>query len=209
MTGYYYYKLNRTGFTSVELLVALMVCAVVFSAVASLAYALNSASESTEDIGARQMTLRCATVRVSELVKRSVMAFTTPDNGIALWLGDGNDDGLINGSELVFIEKDTDGKSILLLDFPGQNMPLTIENIQNGAGKTDLVAATDERYINILSQCSNIQLTLDPSGIFVNILFDLTEAGVTSFYQISSTLRCSAHHLLDPAGEPHGLGDDD
>lgn len=207
MAKYYRYNKNRAGFTAVELLVALMVCAIVFTAVASLAYALGSAGRSTEDLSAHQMALRCATVRISELVKHSVMAFTTPAGGIALWTGDDNDDGLINGSELVYVETDETGHTLRLLDFPGQNLSVTIENIETGAGKTDLINNTDERYITLLPECSNVQLTLG-SGTLVNILFDLTEAGVTSSYQICATLRCSADHLLGPAGEPDG-GDDD
>ncbi|HIJ66726.1 MAG TPA: prepilin-type N-terminal cleavage/methylation domain-containing protein [Planctomycetes bacterium] len=201
---------NRAGFTYVELLVALMVCSVVFTAVASLSYALNSASNSTEQIGTHQMALRCATVRVSDLVKHSVMAFDTPGNGIALWTGDDNNDGLINGSELVYIGTDAGGQSLLLLDFPGQSQSVTRGEIESGTGKTDLVSVTDERYITLLPECDNVQITLDAAGTFVNILFDLTEAKVTSSYQISAVLRCSADNLLDPAtGEPHGLGDDD
>lgn len=203
------YNKNRAGFTLAELLVALMVTAIVFTAVASLAYALGSANRSTEDLSKHQMALRCATVRISELVKHSVMAFTTPAGGIALWTGDDNDDGLINGSELVYIETDETGESLRLLDFPGQSQSVTIGEIEAGTAKTDLINNTDERYMTILPQCSNVQLILDPSGTFVNIMFDLTEAGVTSTYQISATLRCSADHLLDPSGQLDGGGDDD
>lgn len=209
MAGFYPYNhKNRAGFTFAELLVALMVCAIVFTAVASLAYALNSASNSTEDLSEHQMALRCTTVRISDLVKHSVMAFTTPDSGIALWTGDDNDDGLINGSELVYIETDETGHTLRLLDFPGQNLSVTIENIETGVGKTDLINNTDERYMTLLPECSNVQFSLGANDRFVNIMFDLTEAGVTSSYQICTTLRCSADHLLGPAGEPDGEDDD-
>ena len=209
MAGYYRYNKNRAGFTTAELLVALSVCAIVFTAVASLAFALNSASSSTEDMSARQMALRCATVRITDLVRRSVMAFGTPDGSIALWTGDDNDDGLINGSELVYIETDAGGQTLRLLDFPGQSQSVTIGEIEAGTAKTDLINNTDERYVTLLPECSNVQLTLDVSGTFVNILFDLTENNTTTPYQICATLRCSADHLLDQAtGEPDGEDDD-
>ncbi len=143
MKKHYHYNKNRDGFTTVELLVALMVCAIVLSGVASLAYALGSASRSTDEISAHQMVLRCATVRITELVKHSVMAFDTPDSEIALWTGDDNNDGLINGSELVYVL--TTGQTLKLLDFPGQNLSVTIDDIETGAGKTDLINNTDER----------------------------------------------------------------
>jgi len=190
MTGYCYNK-NRAGFTSVELLVALMVCSIVFTAVASLAYAIGSANRYSEERSDHQMALRCATVRISDLVRRSVMAFDTPGNGIALWTGDDNNDGLINGSELVYVETDPTGQSLRLLDFPGQSQSVTIGEIEAGTAKTDLINNTNERYITLLPECSNVQLTLGP-GTLVNILFDLTENNTATTYQICATLRCSA-----------------
>ena len=206
MAGYYLKNKNRAGFTTVELLVALMVCSIVLTAVASLAYALNSASRSTDKISEHQMALRCATVRISELVKHSAMAFADPDNGIVLWTGDDNNDGLINGSELVYVL--TTGQSLRLLDFPGQNLSVTIDDIKTGAGKTALINNTDERYMTILPECGNVQFNLT-GGTFVNILFDLTENGITNTYQICARLRCSAQHLLNSAGQLDGGGDDD
>ncbi len=207
MVKYYRYNQNRAGFTTAELLVALMVCAIVFTAVASLAYALNSASSSTEEMSEHQMALRCATVRISELVKHSVMAFSAPAGGVALWTGDENNDGFINGSELVYIGTDAGGQSLLLLDFPGQSQVVTIGEIEAGTAKTDLINNTDERTMTVVPECSNVQITLG-AGTFVNIMFDLTENNTTTTYQISATLRCSADHLLGPAGEPDGVDDD-
>ena len=210
MTRYYPHNKNRAGFTTAELLVALSVCAIVFTAVASLAFAIGSANRYSEERSDHQMALRCATVRITDLVKRSIMAFATPDGSIALWTGDNNNNGRINGSELVYIETDAAGEVLRLLDFPGQSQSVTIGEIEAGTAKTDLINNTDERYINLLPECSNIRLTLDDSDTFVNILFDLTENNTTTPYQICAALRCSADHLLNPAtGETHGLGDDD
>jgi len=181
---------NRAGFTSVELLVALMVCSIVLTAVASLAYAIGSANRYSQERSDHQMALRCTTVRISELVKHSIMAFDAP-NGIALWTGDENNDGLINGSELVYIETDAAGEALRLLDFPGQSQSVTIGEIEAGTAKTDLINNTDERDMNLLPECSGVQLNLT-GGTFVNIMFDLTENNTTTTYQICATLRCSA-----------------
>jgi hypothetical protein len=208
MKTHYHYNKNRAGFTTVELFVALTVCSIVLTAVASLAYALGSASRSTDKISEHQMALRCATVRISELLKHSVMAFATPDSEIALWTGDDNNDGLINGSELVYIETDAAGEVLRLLDFPAQNLSVTIENIETGAAKTTLVNNTAERYMTLLPGCSSVQLNLT-GGTFVSILFDLTENNTTSTYQICARLRCSAQHLLNSSGQLDGGGDDD
>ncbi len=69
--------------------------------------------------------------------------------------------------------------------------------------------------MTILPECSNVQFSFDgyePAGDyyrFVNILFDLTENGIASTYQICARLRCSAQHLLNSAGQLDGGGDDD
>jgi hypothetical protein len=143
------------------------------------------------------------------LIKHSSLAFTIPTNGIALWTGDDNADGLINASELVYIESDGTGQNLRILEFPGQSQTVTINNIETGTARSTLIASTDERYIILLPECSNAQFTLDGSGTFVTILFDLTEAGVTSTYQICATLQCSAEHLLNSSGQLDGGGDDD
>lgn len=208
MAKYYRNNQNRAGFTTAELLVALSVCAIVFTAVASLAFAIGSANRYSEERSDHQMALRCATVRITDLVRRSVMAFDAPAGGIALWTGDNNDDGLINGSELVYIGTDAGGQSLLLLDFPGQSQSVTVGEIEAGTAKTDLISVTDERYMTLLPECSNVQLYLPWPYTFVNIMFDLTENNTTTPYQICAALRCSADHLLDAAGEPDGEDDD-
>ena len=192
----------------VELLLALMVTALTLTAVSSLAFALGSANRMTDDLSRHQTALRYTTMRIPELVKHSIMAFSLPTNGICLWTGDDNSDGFINASELVYIETDETGQRLQLLEFPDQNQSTMIDNIKTGTAKPSLIAAAEERYITLLPQCDNVQFTLDASGKFVNILFDLTENGVRSTYQISATLRCSASHLLNESNEPSG-GDDD
>jgi len=185
-----------------------MVTGIILSAVASLAYALGSANRSTEKLSEHQGALRYTSLRISELIKHSSLAFTIPTNGIALWTGDDNANDLINASELVYIESDGTGQSLRLLEFPGQSQTATIANIENGGARTALIVGTDERYVTLLGQCENVQFTLDASGRFITILFDLAENNTTSSYQICGTLLCSADHLLDESGELVS-GDDD
>ena len=64
-------KYNRFGFTLVELLVALMVCSIIFGAVASLTYAVGAAYDSTEDISRVQSYVRFTTLQVSELIRHA------------------------------------------------------------------------------------------------------------------------------------------
>ena len=208
MRRYCRYNQNRSGFTLAELLVALMVTAIILSAVASLAYALGSANRSTEKLSENQAALRYTSLRISELIKHSSLAFAIPTNGIALWTGDDNANGLINASELVYIESDETGQSLRLLEFPGQSQAVTINNTETGAARSTLIASTDERYVTLLPQCENAQFSIDASGRFLTILFDLTENNTTSSYQICGTLLCSADHLLDESGELVS-GDDD
>jgi prepilin-type N-terminal cleavage/methylation domain-containing protein len=51
-------KHNFGGFTLVELLVASMVAAIIFTAVATLAYALGTANDATDDMAVKQAQVR-------------------------------------------------------------------------------------------------------------------------------------------------------
>ena len=62
---------NCRGFTLAELLMALMVSSVIMAAVASLAYAFGASTDSTNDTVRKQAQVRCATIRISDLIRYS------------------------------------------------------------------------------------------------------------------------------------------
>ncbi len=60
---------KQRGFTLVELLVALMVTSIIFGAVATLAYAVGTAHDASDDTSQKQTYVRFATLRISELIR--------------------------------------------------------------------------------------------------------------------------------------------
>ena len=210
----------RNGFTLGELLVALMVTSIVLTAVATLAFALGTANDTTDDTSRKQAQVRCATLRISELIRHCKLICGTPDTDVAIWRADDNDDGKINPGELVYIESGG-GNYIRFLEFSplgGEfasawyaNESFTIGVIKSGWAKDVLVIMCSENYTNLIPQCSNAQFLLDtsaPQTQFVSVSFDLEENGVTHNYQINTSLRSWAGHLLDGSGEIVS-GDDD
>lgn len=202
----------RKGFTVAELLVVLLITGIVFGAVATLAHAVGNAQRSTESMSESQARLRYATLRIGESIRHARCALSIPTNGIALWTADDNDDSLINGSELVYIESyDAGGgvEQLRMTEFPDQSQAVTIAAIADGSAKTALISATDERITVLLDACSDATFTyVPPTPTFVNLTFGIAEGGITTTYQISAVVIGSADNLIDAGGEL-ASGDDD
>lgn len=201
------------GFTLAELLIALMVTSIILAAVASLAFAMGSAGQATDDMGRNQAQLRCATIIISELIKHSKLVCATPGDDLAVWRDDDNQDGQINPSELVYIEATGDRNCLRLLEFPDADVwNIQLSDIGNTATKQNLIASCQERRIELISQCSDVQFSLStaaPQTKLVSILFKLTENNAAQDCQISAMLRGWAGNLLDSSGTEIVSGDDD
>jgi len=72
-------KHNFKGFTLVELLVALVVTSIILAAVATLAYALGTVNDSSNDTAVKQAQLRYATLRISDLIKYSKLVYAASE----------------------------------------------------------------------------------------------------------------------------------
>ena len=172
-------NLNYTGFTLVELLLALMVTSIILTAVASLAFAMGTANQTGDDTSQKQAQLRCATLRISELIRYCKLVYSTSENAVVIWNTDDDGDDEIDTSELVYIEA-------------GAN-----------ADYISLRYGDDPTKIYLIPQCSNVQFVLDtaaPQTRSVSISFDLEENGATHNYQVNAALRSWAGHLLDTGG---------
>lgn len=170
---------NYAGFTLVELLVALMVTSIILTAVASLAFAMGTANQTGDDTSQKQAQLRCATLRISELIRYCKLVYSTSENAVVIWNTDDDDDDEIDTSELVYIEA-------------GDN-----------ADYISLRYGDDPTKIYLIPQCSNVQFVLDtaaPQTRSVSISFDLEENGAMRNYQVNAALRSWAGHLLDAGG---------
>jgi prepilin-type N-terminal cleavage/methylation domain-containing protein len=189
----------QSGLTLVELLVALVVSAVILSAVATLAFAMTSAADATDDTSRKQAQLRYATLRLSELLHHCRLVCGTADDALALWRADDNDDGQININELVYIERGDDGGYLRLCEFPSSDT--------SAVRLSDIGALSPAGYsvtrVTLIPQCSDVQFRWDPAPPYsklVSISFDLSENNVTRHYQINVALRCRAGNLLNEDG---------
>jgi len=199
----------ETGFTLVELLVALVVTSIILTAVATLAFALGTTSDSMDDISRKQAQVRFVTMRISELIRHSKLICGTPGGELAVWEADENGDGQININELVYIEKGSAADYLRLCVFPSSGTStVTLSQIETLSPGSYSVT-----YVPLIPQCSNVQFSLDnadvpPKSKLVSISFDLVENNAVHKYQINAALLSWAGNLLNDAGDTL-VSDDD
>jgi prepilin-type N-terminal cleavage/methylation domain-containing protein len=180
------------GFTLVELLVALMVTSIIFTAVATLAYALGTANDATDDRAEKEAQLRYATLRISELIKYSKLMYAASESEMVFWLDYNKDEHLYESTELVTIKKvELENGDIQLCEFNSAPEPVVL-----------------------IKRCGNVQFRFDEPSLpptkrkFVSISFDLVEDDTAHQYQINAALRGWAGHLLNETGDAI-VSDDD
>lgn len=205
---------HKRGFTLVELLVALVVTSIVMGAVATLAFAMGSANQVTDNTSQSQAQIRFATMRISELIRHSKMICYVNAAELAVWRADDvvGGENQINAGELVYIE--IDNNRIRLMDF--SSVPVAIETTALALDeleglKASLMSDCTERYAVLVPECSNVQIgflpELPPRSRFVTISFDVVENNAVRKYQTNVALRGWAENLLD-AGDAI-VSDDD
>jgi hypothetical protein len=182
----------------------LVVTGIVLAAVATLAFAIGTANDATDDTSQKQAQVRYATLRISELIRHCKLICGTPGSDVAIWRAD--DNGQININELVYIEKGTDGDYLRLCEFPSSDTsPVNLSDIE-----TLSTSGYSVTYVPLVPQCSNVQFSFDappPNSRFMSISFDILENGIIRQYQISAALRGWAGNLLDGSGNI--VSDDD
>ena len=191
----------KNGFTLVELLVALVVTSIVLAAITTLAFALGSANEVMGDTIQKQAQIRSATFRIQELIRHSKLICSVNNHDMAIWSNDNNNDGQINISELVYIERGSNRDHINIYYLKSSNDSV-IKLDAIGAITTNWWSTYDSNinYMSVIPECSNVQFEFDalpPHTKFVGISFDIIENDTIHQYQINSALRGWAGNLLD------------
>ena len=184
-----------------------MVASIIFAAVATLAYALGTANDATDDRAEKQAQVRYASLRISELIRHCKLICGAPGDDLAIWRADDNSNGQININELVYIERGSDRNYLRLCEFPSSDTS-SVNLSDIGTLATSGYSVT---YMPLIPQCSNVEFQFDvlpPRSRFVSISFDLVENGIAHRYQISAALRGWAGHLLNEAGDAI-VSDDD
>lgn len=196
------------GFTLVELLVALIVSSIIMTAVVSLAEALSSVDDDSDDTRVKQAQIRYATLVISDLIRHSKLICGTPEDRLAVWKSDDNGDNQINPGELAYIRAESARDFIKLEEFSPpaalESAVISVGDIRAGRLRAPLIALTTATSTTLVPVCSNVQFRLDttpPWTRSVSISFNITENGTTQKYQIDGTLQSWAGHLLDAGGE--------
>jgi len=201
----------QNGFTLIELLLAMIITGIVASAVATLAYAMNSAGVATDDMSRKQAQVRFATLKISDLIRHCKLVCYASANEIAVWAGDTNGDGKINIGELNYIEAGTARDHLRLYTFtPSSVAPINLSTI--GALSTNwwTAYASQAPYTSLIPKCSTVTFYLDstpPNSKIMSIAFNVVENRISSKFQINAALRARAANLLDGSGNI--VGDDD
>lgn len=204
----------RKGFTLSECILSLMVIGIILAAAATLAFAMNSADQVTDEMGESQAYIRYATMRVSELIRGSNMVFATSylRNGIAVWT-DGDGDGEIDPLELVYVEYDSVNAKLDMVSYSNLTMDveggLTVAQVRSSVARQFLESYAKGRYTDIVFDCTSASFPVgNPVGDLVNIYFIVEEDDISKVYQITSRKMVSMDYLLDGSGNLLS-GDDD
>ncbi len=214
------------AFTLVELMVGLMVTSIILSAVATLAFALSSASRVSSDVSYTQAQLRSVTPRIHDLIRRSRMICAQFDSTLVIWKSLNIQDGQINVNEIAYLEYDDPGDSLRLCEFSTSDNPSVLAALALPAAtpvlaelaKPQTKAALIQKYLPtgavrqgaILRECRNASFLLDqspPRTTRLTVSFDLADNDGDHRYEIDATMRVSAAHLL--SSDATGLMSDD
>jgi prepilin-type N-terminal cleavage/methylation domain-containing protein len=202
---------NDSGFTLIELLLALVITGIVASAVATLAFAFNSANDAAGDTSRKQAQVRFATLRISDLVRHCKLVCYASADELAVWAGDKNSDGKVNIGELIYIEAGGAHNRLRLCEFPSSSSAvINLSSIGPLATSWWSAYSSQVTYTGLIPQCSNVQFGFDilpPKSRFVTISFGVVENDIAHQYQINATLRGWAGNLLDGSGNI--VSDDD
>lgn len=207
---------SKRGFTLAELLVALMVTAIVLAAVGSLAYAMSSANDSSDDTSLTQAQVRSATMRITDLIRNAKLVCGTPTNAIVIWRADADSNKKINSDELVYIQSDAARDKIQLIQYnrpASYNTTFTLAEIQSGAAKSALDSACVKTTVELIPQCSGVVFAVDNAAIpqkskLASVKFTITENDSTHTYEICAAVMGPSFNLLNSSNVIVG-GDDD
>ena len=191
----------RPAMTLIELLLAMMVMFLVLTGVATLAYALSSVNNSSDDTSRKQAYLRFTMVQISELIKHSKLVCYASNSEVLLWTTDTNLDGKVNVNEVISLWTDSSKSKITLSRFtaPG-SAEVPLASVGSHASQWWLAFGATVSDVGAVPECANVAFFTDaaaPAAQYVSIAFDLTQNGQTARYTISGRLCARAGNLVD------------
>jgi len=204
----------KKGLTLVELTVALIVTSIVVTAVVTLANALDTVYDVTDDTSRMQAQIRFATVKISDLIRHCKLVCYASADEMAVWRADDDNDGQISISELVYIEAGAAHDHLWLYTFtPSSSDEIGLDSIDALATNWWSAHGSQDLPIKLIWECSDVTFypndtILPPNRRFVTISFEVVENGIPRHCQIDATLRGWAGNLLNEDGSSI-VSDDD
>jgi hypothetical protein len=184
-------------------MVALSVSAVILAAVATLAYAVGAANDTSDNTSQVQVKLRYTTLKISGLIKGSRLICDAGIGYILLWDSDDNMDGRIGIEELTYIETINKLNGLRLVTFNSgtSGTTLSIDFLKNGGARSWLGSnyVLSQTVLLRPVECGNVQFAVDilpPLSQLASVSFYLVENGLKHHYQIRAATRCWAGSLL-------------
>lgn len=209
-------KRYKKGLTLVELIVAMIVTSIVLTAVVTLAYAMDTVNDVTDETSKKQAQIRFAALRVSELIRHCKLVCYANTDEVVLWRADDKYiDGKINIGELVYIEAGAVQDHLRLCEFdPSNSTAINPGSIGSLATNWWSVYSGSVNYTMLIPECSKVKFRFDVfpalpalDSKLVSISYDVVENGIKRQCQINATLRGWAGNLLDEGGNI--VSDDD
>lgn len=152
--------IRKSGFTVVELLVALLVASIVLAGVATLANAATAAKEATDEMGREQSQIRQLTMYLTDLIQRSNGVTSYSDGEFVLWHDD-NYDSAQTSEELTRVRRGADLNGLEIVGWKNYDICKNVE----------------------------INYADAPDITFIMIGFTVTENGLATRYTINGKLR--------------------
>ena len=191
----------------------MIVTGILLSALATLAFALSSATSAENDTAVVQAQLRQGTLRLRELIGNCRMICAVDGLSLAVWTADDNGNGQINVEELVYLDRGSTGDTLRLCQFTSASNPqVTLSSGSLSSTQAELIASYDESYISLIPDAENVEFVFDvdpPLSQWLTVSFDLTEDKKVCHYQVDIVLRAWAGHLLNAAGDTLVSDDDE
>jgi prepilin-type N-terminal cleavage/methylation domain-containing protein len=199
---------STKAFTLVELMVGLMVTSIILTAVATLAFAMSSASTAGGDRAFKQAQIRHASLHISDLIGKCKLICADLGLGadLVIWRADDNDDGRINVNELVYLERGSNNNILRLCRFETTTNPeYTLSQLSQPTTKQQLQNLYPTKYTPLIPDCNNVQFrcpdAAPPRTGLVAITFGFVEDSIERRYEIVTAVRSRADYLLSASNE--------
>jgi Tfp pilus assembly protein PilW len=187
--------------TLIELLLALTIMAMVMAGVSTLAFALSSVKNSTDDTSSKQAYVRFAETQLGDMIRHARLVCYASDSQVVLWTTDTNRDGRMNVSEMALIATDATRSSITLTRFTSVADPtVTLSTVGDQAGQWWLAYGAVANATVIVPACSGVTFATDapaPASRYVSFVFILTQDKEPISYAVCGRLQGWAGYLLD------------